>query len=72
MLIGYVSDERYVVLPGVLLEFVSAAGSWEARSRATGSVHAELPPGRHTVTLAKEGYGFKRVSLDVREGMEPH
>ena len=41
MLIGYVSDERYVALPDVLLEFepVSASAgseSVEARSRASG------------------------------------
>ena len=34
MLIGYVSDERYVALPDVLLEFESKAGAFEARSRA--------------------------------------
>src|SRR5262245_46155691 len=72
MLIGYVSDERYVVLHDVALEFVSERGSWEARSRATGSVHADLPPGRYTVTLAKAGYGYKRVELDVAPGMPPH
>jgi len=61
MLIGYVSDERYVALPEVLLEFVNAAGeSWEARSRATGAVYADLPAGDYTVTLQKAGYGAKR------------
>lgn len=72
MLIGYVSDERYVVLNDVQLEFVNEAGSWEARSRATGSVHLDIPPGRYTVTLAKAGYGFKRVELDVSPGMPPY
>lgn len=66
MLIGHVSDERYVVLNDVQLEFVDASGnSIEARSRATGAVYANLPPGRHTVTLAKPGYGFKRVQLEL-------
>ena len=32
MLVGYVSDEHYVALPDVLLEFESPAGSFEARS----------------------------------------
>ena len=31
MLIAYVSDERYVALPDVLLEFEGEAGSFEAR-----------------------------------------
>ena len=44
MLVAYVSDERYVALPDVLLEFEGEAGSFEARSRATGSVHVDLPP----------------------------
>jgi N,N-dimethylformamidase len=72
MLIGYVSDERYVVLNDVQLEFVNERGSVEARSRATGAVHADLQPGRYTVTLAKDGYGFKRVELTVTPGMEPY
>ncbi len=66
MLIGYVSDAQYVALADVLLEFADrAGGSWEARSRASGSVHAELPPGDYVVTLAKPGFGGKRVRLRV-------
>ena len=57
----YVSDERYVALPDVLLEFEGEAGSFEARSRATGSVHADLPPGTYKVTLQKPGFGAKSV-----------
>jgi hypothetical protein len=60
MLIGYVSDERYVALADVVLEFVSPRGeSWEARSRASGAVHADLPPGEYRVVLQKPGYGSK-------------
>lgn len=60
MLIGYVSDERYVALPDVLLEFVNARGeSWEARSRASGSVHLDLPVDEYRVVLQKPGYGAK-------------
>ena len=72
MLIGYVSDERYVALPDVLLEFIDArGGSWEARSRASGSVHADLPPGEYRVVLQKPGFGakFGRVTLPAAE---PH
>jgi N,N-dimethylformamidase len=47
MLIGYVSDERYVALADVTLEFINERGdSWEARTRATGSVHVDLPSRR--------------------------
>src|SRR5262245_30143889 len=66
MLIGYVSDERYSALPDVRLEFLDGRGeSWEARSRAGGSVHLDLPPGEYRVVLQKPGYGakFSRVTL---------
>jgi hypothetical protein len=66
MLIGYVSDERYVALADVCLEFTDDTGrSWEARSRASGSVHADLPAGEYTVTLQKPGFGSKRVRLTL-------
>jgi hypothetical protein len=66
MLIGYVSDERYLALPEVALEFVNSQGeSWEARSRATGSVHAELRAGTYTATLQCPGYGAKRSIVTV-------
>jgi hypothetical protein len=66
MHIGYVSDEAYVGLADVALEFTNSAGrSFETHSRASGSVHLELPPGEYTVTLFKPGYGGKRVTLTV-------
>src|SRR6266571_6615512 len=71
MLVGYVSDERYVALLDVLLEFESEAGSVEARSRASGAVYANVAPGPYRVTLSKEGFGGKRVQVVVREG-EPY
>jgi hypothetical protein len=64
MLIGYVSDEKFVALPDVLLEFTDPqGGSWEVRSRASGSVHIDAPPGEYVVTLQKAGLGAKRVRL---------
>ena len=72
MLIGYVSDERYVALGDVLLEFLGRGGSVEARSRASGAVHAELEPGSYTVVLNKPGYGAKRVSITVGPGTAPY
>jgi hypothetical protein len=71
MLVGYVSDERFVAIPDVLLEFESDAGSFEARSRATGAVYAAVDPGRYRVTLAKPGYGYKRVEMTVSRD-KPH
>lgn len=71
MLIGYVSDERYVALPDTLLEFERDGQSFEARSRATGAVYADLEPGDYKVTLYKEGYGSKSISMTVG-GDEPY
>ena len=39
-------------LPDVLLEFTDGRGnSWEARSRASGSVHLDRPSGEYRVVL---------------------
>lgn len=64
MLLGYVSDERYVALHDVCLEFQNSRGqSWETRSRASGAVRLELPIDDYVVTLQKSGYGAKRVAF---------
>ncbi len=65
ILVGYVSDERYVALSDVSLEFQRAGQSVAVRSRATGSVYAPIEPGVWRVTLAKQGYGSKSVELTV-------
>jgi N,N-dimethylformamidase len=72
MLIGYVSDERYMAIPDVQLEFENDQVSIETRSRASGAVHADLPPGPYRVTLNKPGYGGKRVRMTVTEGTPHH
>jgi N,N-dimethylformamidase len=72
MLIAYVSDERYVALPDVVLEFEGTGGSFEARSRATGSVHIEVPPGTYKVTLQKPGYGAKSVLVEFAQAQPPY
>ena len=65
MLVGYVSDERYVSIPDVPMEFEDADGnSIEAHSRATGAVYAEVTAGtEYRVTLACPGYGFKSIYM---------
>jgi len=68
MLVGYVSDERYLALADVLLEFESGSRSVETRSRASGAVYADIEPGQHRVTLQKPGYGAKRTSMRVVSG----
>ena len=70
MLVGYVSDERYVALADVLIEFETVAGSVETRSRASGAIYAELVPGTYRVTLQKRGYGAKRTTVTLTN--QPH
>ncbi|QDU93325.1 N,N-dimethylformamidase beta subunit family domain-containing protein [Lignipirellula cremea] len=69
MLVGYVSDERYLAIADVLLEFTTAAGPVVARSTATGAVYADLPPGEYPVALVKTGYGAKRTTAAIAEGV---
>jgi hypothetical protein len=67
MLVGYVSDQRYVALADALLEFESPAGSVEVRSRATGAVYADIAPGKYRATLQKPGYGAKRSDVTLTD-----
>ena len=72
MLVGYVSDERYLALPDVLMEFINESGSVEARSQVSGAVHADLAPGPYRVLQAKAGYGAKVVHMEVKEDQPYH
>jgi hypothetical protein len=61
-----VSDQRYVALSDVSLEFQDGGGqSWAVRSRASGSVYADLPAGKYRVILQKAGFGAKIVNLEL-------
>ncbi len=72
MLVGYVSDERYIALSDVQLEFVNDSGAVAARSRASGAVYADVKPGPCRVTLAREGFGCKIVQMEVEEDKPYH
>ena len=65
MLVGYVSDERYLALADVLFEFVSERGVVSARSSASGSVYANIEAGSYTATLQKDGFGPKRIEFNA-------
>ena len=66
MLVGYVSNERYVALADVLLEFRAAGGEvTTARSTISGAVYAELDEGIYQVVLGKDGFGSKIVQVTV-------
>ena len=68
-LIGYVSDERDVALAGVAVEITDGTDTWVTTSTASGAVRVDVPPGRHRVTLAKDGYGAKHVTADLGTGV---
>lgn len=72
MLIGYVSDEKYVALPETLFEFTSGDESYETRSRASGAVYVDLRAGEYLVTISKPGFGGKRVRMTPRPGKPYH
>ncbi len=64
MLIGFVSDEYYAALADVAIEFRSMSGERHAlRTTASGAVLADLVAGEYEVSLAKPGFGSKRVKL---------
>jgi N,N-dimethylformamidase len=65
VLVGYVSDERYVAIADCQLLFENDATAVEARSAANGAVYAELAPGDYEVSLNRDGFGPKRVQMSV-------
>jgi hypothetical protein len=71
MLVGYVSDERYIAMADVSVEFKRDDQVQAIRSTASGAVYADIEPGVWRVTLARDGYGSKIVQLEVKED-EPH
>jgi hypothetical protein len=72
LFIGYVSDERFVALADVLVEFDRDGRTVaEARSTARGRINAELPPGHYRVTFHKDGFGSKASEIDLAEGDAP-
>lgn len=75
MLIGYVSDENFVALPDVLIEFQSEPDHQTlavVRSTPRGAVIADVSPRQYRVTLVKPGFGSKSVHLDLTSTPTPH
>ena len=73
MLIGYVSDERYVAVADVLLEFQQGGETVTiVRSTPRGAVQAEIAPGEYHVTLVKDGFGSKSVTMTVDPAQPYH
>jgi N,N-dimethylformamidase len=73
VLIGYVSDERYVAIADALVEFERDGQSVAVvRSTPRGGIYANLEPGRYRVTLVRDGFGSKHVELDIDKDSPPH
>jgi N,N-dimethylformamidase len=66
-LIAFVSDENYVALADVAADFesLSSGDCYFIRSSARGAFYGDLPPGPYRVTLARTGFGAKRVDCTL-------
>src|SRR3954469_3098103 len=69
-ILAFVSDESYLALVDVRAEFESRANGsvWILSSSPRGAFYGDLPPGSYRVTLAKPGYGAKRVECQLGSG----
>jgi hypothetical protein len=66
VLIGFVSDERYVALSDVAIEIDQAGELVDVvRTTPRGGVYADLTPGQYRFSLVKDGFGSKSVTLDL-------
>ena len=65
MLVGYVSDENYLALCGVQVEFEQGGKSIAAESRVTGALYADLDAGPCLAALSHQNHGSKRVQFTV-------
>lgn len=73
MLVGYVSNERYVAIPNVDFEFRIGDGDVvTARSTVSGAVYVDIEPGDCEVVLGREGYGSKIVHVTVSDDAPHH
>src|SRR5688572_25912906 len=64
--IAFVSDEKFLALADVALEFERDGKCVAvARSSPRGAVYADVPAGEYVVTLCKLGYGSKRATATI-------
>ncbi len=70
MLVGYVSDERFVAIADVTVE-IDRDGEVVATTHSTarGKILADVEPGTYRVTLVKQGFGSKSSVVEI--GGEP-
>src|SRR5690349_1060089 len=66
--VGYVSDENYLAIAGVRVEFEGGGRVTVIESAPSGALYADLPRGEYRVTLCKSGFGSKRSFVEVQKG----
>jgi hypothetical protein len=72
VLVGHVSNERYVAIADALVEFERDGQSVAVvRSTPRGAIYAEIEPGEYKVTLVRDGFGSKSVCIQV-DPDKPH
>ena len=69
MLIGYVSDERYVALEDVAVEILGDGVSVGTHSRASGAIHADVPPGMYELTFSRAGFWRQAGDSQAADGL---
>jgi hypothetical protein len=58
MIIGYVSDQDYLAVADVSVEFMKdGALVAHTKSFMSGAIDVDLPPGDYRMTLGKPGFG---------------
>lgn len=67
MLVGFVSDEWDVAVPGALIEIEHLDGVTTTTSTPSGAIRASVPPGDCTITVAASGFGSKRLQTTATE-----
>ena len=74
MLIGFVSDEMYVAISDVSLEFrnIETDQRLSTRSTASGAVILDLKKGRYEIALAHPNFGSKLSEVEVQPEMAPY
>ena len=66
MIIGYVSDEHYLALADVSVEFMKDEKLvGHTKSFMSGAVECDLPAGNYRMTFGKPGYGSKHVEITL-------
>jgi len=66
MIIGYVSDEHYLALADVSVEFMKDEKLvGHTKTFMSGAVESDLPAGNYRMTFGKPGYGSKHVEITL-------